>query len=69
MRNRFQPRSAPDLATVQAEILTTDVSKHSRPWPSAHARVWADSTTRLLARSVLFPTSTPAREKQSERRI
>lgn len=61
-RSRHGP--SPDLATERAEILTTDVSKHSRPWPSAHARACAVSTTRLPVRSVLFPTNTPTQEKQ-----
>ena len=56
-------------AMAQAAVLTTDVSKHSRPWPSAHAWAWATSTTRLPARSVLFPTSTPTRKRQSEHHI
>lgn len=64
MQDRCQQRPTPDLATRQAKILTTDVSKHSRPWPSAHARASAESTARLPTRSVLFPTKTPTQKKQ-----
>lgn len=70
-REKLLPAKAPlqTGAMAQAVVLTTDVSKHSRPWPSAHAWAWATSTTRLPARSVLFPTSTPTRKRQSEHRI
>lgn len=50
------------------EILTTDVSKYSRPWPWAQARACAVSTVLLSPRSALFPTSTTAREKQARDR-